>query len=367
MQSLITIFRDVRDPRDFNSRHDLSAMLFVALAATLCGAKSCVDIADFAEANESELRDIVDLTHGAPSHDCFSRLFRLLDPNELAQALAAFAGAMRDNLGLASPPGVVAIDGKRLRGGYERGRAFMPPLLVSVWDAETRLSITARAAPGGNEVAATLAALKSVVLKGCIVTADALHCHPAMAAAVRERGADYALKLKANHAPLFACAEAAFAAADASGKLAVFASSDSGHDREERRRASVIAAPKAAPAFPGLVALGRIESDRVCVDGKRSHTVHYVALSRCLAPQRMLEVVRAHWSVENHLHRQLDVVFFEDDARSRKNYAPANLSIIRRMALDILRAHPDPRSPARKMKRALWSRAFFYEIFTNMR
>jgi len=367
MQSLITIFREVRDPRDFNARHDLSAMLFIALAATLCGAKSCVEIADFAEANEAALKEIVDLPHGAPSHDCFSRLFRLLDPEQLAQALIAFARAMREGLGLGSPRGVVAVDGKRLRGGYERGRAFMPPLLVSVWDAETRLSIAAQAAAGGNEVAATLAALKSVVLKGCIVTGDALHCHPEMAAAVRERGADYALKVKANHAPLFRCAEAAFALAEANGRLAVYQYSESGHDRTECRRASVIAVPKGAPAFPGLAALGRIESERVGADGKPSHKVHYVALSRRLAPQRMLEVIRAHWSVENHLHRQLDVVFFEDAARARKNYAAENLSIIRRMALDILRAHPDPRSPARKMKMALWSKPFFYELFTYMR
>src|SRR5580704_9862089 len=105
MQSLITIFREVRDPHDFNARHDLSAMLFIALAATLCGAKSCVEIADFAEANEAALKEIVDLPHGAPSHDCFSRLFRLLDPEQLAQALIAFARAMREGLGLGSPRG----------------------------------------------------------------------------------------------------------------------------------------------------------------------------------------------------------------------------------------------------------------------
>ena len=90
MQSLITIFREVRDPRDFNARHDLAAMLFIALAATLCGAKTCVDIADFAAANEAELSQIVDLPHGAPSHDSFSRLFRLLDPEEMAEAFARF-------------------------------------------------------------------------------------------------------------------------------------------------------------------------------------------------------------------------------------------------------------------------------------
>ena len=88
MEGLVTIFREVRDPRDFNARHDLSAMLFLALAATLCGAKSCVEIADFAEANAATLGEIVDLAHGVPSHDSFSRLFRLLDPDELAAAFA---------------------------------------------------------------------------------------------------------------------------------------------------------------------------------------------------------------------------------------------------------------------------------------
>ena len=242
MQSLIAIFREVRDSRDSNARHDLAAMLFVALAATLCGAKTCVDIADFAAANEGELSQIVDLPHGAPSHDSFSRLFRLLDPEEMTAAFARFHTALRAELGLPPAKGVVAVDGKSLRRGYQRGRAFMPPLMISVWDAETRLSLATRHAPGGDEVAATLAALKAVTLKGCIVTADALHCHPRMAKQVRAQGGHYALALKANHGPLFACALRAFAAAD-EGELAFHEQVESGHDRQERRRASVIGTP----------------------------------------------------------------------------------------------------------------------------
>src|SRR5271166_3386540 len=219
METLISIFREVHDPRDLNSRHDAAAMLFIAVAATLCGAKSGVDIADFAAAHVEMLGEVVDLPHGAPSHDCFSRLFRLLDPAELATALQRFAQALRAGLGLGAPKGVVAVDGKSLRRGYERGRAFMPPLMVGVWDAETRLSLASRHAPGGDEVAATLAALKAVALKGCTVTADALHCHPRMASQIRAQGGHYALKLKGNHGPLFACALRAFAEADAKGKL----------------------------------------------------------------------------------------------------------------------------------------------------
>ena len=100
MESLITIFREVEDPRDINARHDLGSMLFVSLVSTLCGAKSCVDIADFAETHVDTLSGIVDLRHGAPSHDCFSRLFRLLDPTELNQALMRFTAALRRGLGL---------------------------------------------------------------------------------------------------------------------------------------------------------------------------------------------------------------------------------------------------------------------------
>jgi predicted transposase YbfD/YdcC len=365
MDSIISIFYEVRDPRDFNARHDLAAMLFIALAATLCGAKTCVDIADFAAANADELATIVNLRHGPPSHDCFSRLFRLIDPDEMALAFSRFMAALRAGLGLAPAQGVVAVDGKRLRRGYERGRACMPPLMVSVWDAETRLSLATAYAPGGNEVAATLAALKSVVLKGCTVTADALHCHPGMAAAVRERGAHYALKLKANHGPLFTCAQRAFAAADAAGRLAFHEQSDAAHDRRERRCASVIARPADAPDFPALSAIGRIVVEREAA-GKVANAVHYVALSKKLSPKRMLEVTRTYWSVENQLHWRLDVVFNEDDARTRKNYGPQNLAVLRRIALDILRAHPDNRSPARKMKLAAWQKAFFYELFAHL-
>src|SRR5271166_6584496 len=260
METLISIFREVHDPRDLNSRHDAAAMLFIAVAATLCGAKSGVDIADFAAAHVEMLGEVVDLPHGAPSHDCFSRLFRLLDPAELATALQRFAQALRAGLGLGAPKGVVAVDGKSLRRGYERGRAFMPPLMVGVWDAETRLSIATQRAVGGDEVGATLAVLKSLVLKGCIVTADALHCHPRMAQAVRATGAHYALALKGNHGPLHRAAIAAFA--KRKSKRAVFERAESGHGRDEWRRVSVIAAPRDAPAFPDLAAFARIETER---------------------------------------------------------------------------------------------------------
>jgi predicted transposase YbfD/YdcC len=366
MQSIITILREVHDPRDPNARHELATILFLALAGTLCGAKSFVGIAEFVEGCEEDLKEIVDLPHGPPSHDTFSRVFRVLDPAQLAQAFTGFTTAVRQELGLGPPRGVVAIDGKSLRRGYEKGRAYLPPLMVSVWDTETRVTIAQARAPGGSEVKTTLALLGSLVLKGCTVTADALHCHAQMAKAVLAAKAHYALGLKGNNGPLLADAERAFASGGVD--MPSFTSEEHSHGRFERRCASVLPADRLErrDALPGLKAIGRIEAERT-IEGKTETAIRYVALSRQLTPAKMLEVVRAHWSIENQLHWELDVVFNEDDARTRKDYGPENIAVIRRWAQNILRMHPLNASIRSKMRRAQWSKEFFFDLFAQMR
>lgn len=365
MLDVVSIFEEVGDPRDANARHDLAAILFIALAATLCGAKSCVEIADFAAANEAELAEMVDLAHGAPSHDTFSRVLRLLDPAELARAFAGFLAALREGLGLEASAGIVAVDGKSLRRGYERGKAHMPPLLVNVFDCQTRLAIASARAPGGSEVAGTLSLLKGLVLKGCTVTADALHCRADTAQAILAAKAHYVLALKANQPLLLRDVEAAFAAQECAASHEL---KEASHDREECRRATILPAAALGEkhGFPKLAAIGRIASERT-LNGRTSSATRFYLLSCKLTPKRLLETVRGHWAIENRLHWTLDVVFHEDDARSRKNYAPENLALIRRIALNILRAHPSPKSIRRKMNLARWKKDFFFELFTHMR
>jgi predicted transposase YbfD/YdcC len=367
MTGILTILREVRDPRQVNAQHDLGDILFVALACFVCGGKTCVDMADFARSRLTELREIVDLEHGAPSHDTFSRVFRLLDPQALSDAFGRCLKAIGRELGLGGSPGVVAIDGKSLRRGYEAGRAFMPPLMVNLFDAETRLSLAQARAPGGNEIKAGLGLLKSLVLKGCTVTADALYCRSDVAEEVRARRAHYALALKANQPLLLAEARAAFARAGDSART--FETRETRHGRQERRGGAIIGVSQMTTTygFPGLAAIGRIEAERTTAGGKTTLETRYVALSQRLHPRKMLEVVRTHWTVENQLHWTLDVVFNEDDARSRKDYGPENLAVLRRLALNILRAHPDNMPPGRKMRRAALDKDFFFELFAYMR
>jgi predicted transposase YbfD/YdcC len=86
-----------------------------------------------------------------------------------------------------------------------------------------------------------------------------------------------------------------------------------------------------------------------------------------MTPAKMLEIRCAHWSIENHLHWTLDVLFDEGNACTRKGYAPENLMVIRRLVQNILREHPLDRSMSRKMFRAMISQEFFFELFAHMR
>ncbi len=364
MENFSACFSDIPDPRAANTLHDLTEVLFIALAALLCGAEGCTDMADFGRAKQSVLRQVLRLESGIPSHDTFSRVFRMLDPKAFEASfrrfMAAFAGAN-------TVKGVVAIDGKAVRGAFERGRKTTPLHLVNVWAADARLALAQSTAPGRNEVAGALAVLELLSLEGCIVTADALHCHRAMAKAILGRGADYVLALKENQSTLWADArhriDTAPRRAGADWEQPV------SHGRYERRQAVVVRAANLARAhdFPGIRAVARVTSHRR-IDGKDTEVmVRHFLLSRPLSAKRLLTVVREHWGIENKLHWILDVVFNEDRARNQKDHGPENLSILRKLALNLLRSHPEKASMRRKVKRAGWDDAFLLSIIAHMR
>jgi predicted transposase YbfD/YdcC len=360
-------FRRVSDPRADNARHDLLELLVIALAAVLCGAETCSDMADFGEAKEGLLRLFLRLEHGIPSHDTFSRVFRLLEPQGFEAAFRHFMTAFARSNGL-TLTGVVAIDGKALRGAFERGERSSPLHLVNVWAVEARMVLAQRKAAGRNETAGALEVLQLLSLEGCIVTADALHCHRAMATTVLGRGGDYVLAIKANRGPLFKAVVRQFARI---GKRSVAERLEpSSHDRREQRRATIMRNTSIAAdhGFPGVVAIGRITARRR-PHGERAEppVVRHYLLSKSMSPTRLLQVTRSHWTIENQLHWVLDVDFDEDGNRARKDHAPENLAILRRLALNILRSNLDPTSIRRKIKRAGWDDAFLMTMLSHMR
>jgi len=365
---LLEILGEVEDHRDCTAQHPLCEILFVALAAVLCGATHCTEMALFAKSRLELLRQFIPLERGPPSHDTFSRVLAALDPDSFDAAFAKFMAAFGDQARRDAPGGQLAIDGKSMRRAYAKGCAHMPPLVVTVFACDTFMSLVQKVAAKGGEAAAALAALELLSLKGCIVTADALHCHRAMTRTIRERGGDYVIAIKGNQSKLSAQANAALDAAAANPKTRCHETRDEAHGRQELRRAFVIpfAQTPGPKALVGLVAVARIDSWRT-VDGKTTHKARCYALSRKMSAEQLLNTVRRHWSIENQLHWQLDVLLAEDLVRSRKNNAPANLAILRRLVLNILRADPEKIPLSHKRLKARWADQDLLRLMTHMR
>jgi predicted transposase YbfD/YdcC len=262
---------------------------------------------------------------------------------------------------------VVSIDGKALRGAFERGRQAVPLHLVNVWAAGTRMALAQCKAPNRNEVAGALEVLASLDLKGALVTADALHCRPDTAQAIRKRKGDYVLAIKSNRGRLFRAVKALLDTARKPPQASQ--RSTTRHGRSERRQAIVVPAPQLAAQFdfPGIVAVGRIDSWRAEAGKPAKHKVRYFLTSRPLPPRTLLEVVRAHWGIENNLHWLLDTMFDEDACRTRKDYAPENLALLRKLAINILQATPGPSRISHKMLEARWNNGFLITALTHMR
>jgi DDE_Tnp_1-associated/Transposase DDE domain len=206
--ALIDTLGQIPDPRRGNAqRHELLDILSIALVASVCGAESCVDFAEFAEDRATLLREFLSLKNGLPSHDTFSRVFRLLDPAAFGRAFEAFL----DDLGTAGD-GVLAIDGKTLRRSFDRAAGRSALHVVTAFGTGARVAIAQRAVPEGqNETLAARALLETLALDGLLVTGDAMHAHEGTAQVVLDRGGDYLFALKANRPAMLREVEAFFA------------------------------------------------------------------------------------------------------------------------------------------------------------
>lgn len=371
MLSIWSSFADLADPRTGNAqRHNLLDLLTIALTASICGAESCVDFADFGRDRERLFREFLALPGGLPSHDTFSRLFRLLDPAAFAGCFARFL----DGLGEAGP-GVIAIDGKTLRRSFDRAAKRSALHVVTAFAAEARMVVGQIAAGDKqSEITAARSLLGLLDLKGVLVTGDALHCQGETARLIQERGGDWLFALKDNR-PSQRAEVATWFADPLNRAEPEHVATDAEHGRIEVRRHLVshdigwLLSDRRHPdeaRMPGLAAIGLVEAT-VTRDGQTTTAQRLYLSSARLDAAAFGRAVRAHWRIENSLHWVLDVGFDEDRARNRCDNGPENLAILRKLALNVLRSARPDISLRRKRKRSGWSDDFARTILGQMR
>jgi len=362
LEGFRSVFAGLEDPRTGNAqRHDLHEILLIALCTILCGGEDCSDMAVFGRAKEPFLRQFLRLEHGIPSHDTFSRVFRLLDPAQFHACFLAFMRQFAEDC-----QGVVAIDGKTLRRSFDRAAGLSPLHLVSAWAVEQRLVLGQVAvADQSNEITAVPQLLRMLRLEGVMVTADALNCQRDIAQQVIDQGGDYVLALKGNQGTLFE--DVKLFLDDPAVALETADTTDGEHGRIEVRRAALstdIAFLQESHAWPGLKAIGKVTAMRETKD-KTSQETRYFLMSQALTPERFATIVRAHWGIENGLHWVLDVTLNEDQMRNRKDHGPENLALLRRLALNVAKLEPSKGSVKGKLKRAGWDDQFLATLLSQ--
>lgn len=163
----------------------------MAVCAILCGADDWVAVADWCKDRREWLKDRFGFSRGTPSHDTFGDVFRVMDASAFEERFRQWIKGL-----VGQVDGVVAIDGKTLRGSGRKGGNDLTHM-VTAYATSSGLCLAQEGTIGkGNELAGTKALLDVLALKGCIVTMDALGCQTELAEKIVERGGDYVLQVK---------------------------------------------------------------------------------------------------------------------------------------------------------------------------
>lgn len=338
--SLAEAFAGLPDPRVAGrSKHDLVEMLVVTVCALLCGVDDFVGIEAWANERIDWLRRFMELESGIPSHDTFGRLFGLLDRRAVERGFRRWVGGVLPAL---AEGAVVAIDGKASRRSKMTGQQALH--LVSAFATEAQLILGQEAcAEKSNELMVIPVLLDALLLKGAIVTIDAMGTHGNIAQAIRDKEADYVLAVKDNQPKLAESITSFFDIGQAEAwkntPHTYTESVEKDHGRLELRRCwafSQLDCLAAPGQWADLNMFGVIEAERT-INGKTSHERRLYIGSIAPDASTLANVVRAHWGIENRVHWCLDVALNDDQMRARVKNAGANLAIIRRLVLNLFR------------------------------
>jgi predicted transposase YbfD/YdcC len=331
----------LEDPRIERCQlHKLGDILFLAVCAMLSGANDFVAMEKFGHAKEDWLKKFLALPNGIPSHDTIGRVFSLLDSEHFIRCFLSWVQTIHQ----VTAGEIIGVDGKTVRASLDRAKGQNPLHVVSAWASANRVVLgQVMVDEKSNEITAIPKLLEMLELHGAIVTIDAMGCQKEIAAKVRARGAAYVLTVKGNQEHLEEDIVGYFAALDEGSKRNRHRSRathrSQGHGRVETRWYDAVPVPKTLrnlDEWKDLRSICRVT--RVWTQGDQEKSeVRYFISSLTADAKLLAKAILGHWGIENGLHWVLDMYFAEDRSRARTEHAAANLAVLRRWIITLLR------------------------------
>ncbi len=372
LSSLEAHFGKLPDPRGPNIEHLLFDIVVLAILGTICGADGWVEIEQFGQQKLTWLKQFLRLPNGIPSHDTFGRVFAQLDPEEFQACFRAWVQALHT----LTQGQVIGLDGKQLRGSHDQRKGQRALYMVSAWAEANHLVLgQQKVAKKSNEITAIPELLHLLEIQGCLVTIDAIGTQTKIAKLVVNKGADYLLAVKNNQEKLYQALEMLFTYDQQQGfqtSAYTYAKEvKKGHGRIDVRECWVTADPEYLANVPqaakwvGLKSLIMLIRRRL-VAGEETVKICFFISSLEANAKRILQATRQHWSIENGLHWVLDIAFNEDRSRVRKDHAPANLAVLRHMAVNLLKQETSAKGGIKaKRLQAGWNEAYLLKVLAG--
>lgn len=364
----LSIIPDFRAER--RKRHKLIDILFIALCTILSGGEGFSDMVSFATHRRHWLKKYIELPHGIPSYHTFRRVFRILDPSDLKKGLMSWTESLRGATG----GQVIALDGKTLRHSFDTWSGQKSLHLLNAWVTELGLAIGCeKVDEKSNEIPAATDLIEKLSVKGHTVTLDALGCQKGTAKKIVEKGGDYVLCVKGNQPGLYEGLKGFFDdCGDFKGiEYDYFESLEKGHGRIEERKCWAVEGEAKwlgiDKDWEKVCTIAMIRRKRVTAKGNSKAETTYYITSLTGNAENIATIARAHWRVENSLHWVLDVTMNEDMSRVRKDNAPENLAVIRRVVVSMVNQVKGKKSVRGCLKSAGWDTSFLEEILVGHR
>jgi len=352
--SIKSDFQSFIDPRSAErSLYPAWYLFLIIICGYLAGCNTLEDIAHFAYLRRVWFSSLNDMNLGVPSYDTLWWFLARTEPKSFKGLLSRWLSKLpldfRDKL--------LMIDGKRLRGVSDNEHISH---IVELFAAEKCIVIAQEKVPEKRDERQALSQLlQAVDVEGALISMDALFCHRSDLKKILDKGADYLVGLKGNQPTLedevFHYFDQAMLCNYEGTGIDSHISCEKDHGRIESREVRTLTELEwleQAEVWT-IRTIIEVKSERV-IKGKTETGTRYYLSSRKGSAEYFAKNIRGHWGIENVLHHVIDVVFMEDASLADAGNTAENMSLLRRLAANIVRTVDPGRGMAEARRAATY-------------